>query len=200
MLAHFKTGLKNILDRAILNHRDAHEELITDYKKVDEIPFDFVRRMMSVVVETPGKKYQLLTKGASEAVFARCKFYELNGQILPFEREHSADLTQQYEMLSADGFRVLALAYENLDITAQITKSDETDLILKGYVAFLDPPKDSARTAIQALQDHGITVKVLTGDNDLVTKKVCREVGLVFDTILAGHQVEKMWLIKKSWI
>ncbi len=192
LLAHFQTGLKNILDRAILNHRDAHEELIIDYKKVDEIPFDFVRRMMSVVVETPEKKYQLLTKGAPEAVFERCKFYELNGQILPFESEHSAELTQQYEMLSADGFRVLALAYKNLDITAQITKSDETDLILKGYVAFLDPPKDSARTAIHALQDHGITVKVLTGDNDLVTKKVCREVGLVFDTILTGHQVEKM--------
>ncbi len=192
LIAHFQTGLKNVLDRAVLSHRDAHKELITGYRKVDEIPFDFVRRMMSVVVEKPDKDHQLLTKGAPEAVFARCKFYELDGKILPFEQEHCTELTKQYELLSGDGFRVLALAYKHLATRPQITRNDESDLTLKGYVAFLDPPKDSARKAIQALQDHGITVKVLTGDNDLVTRKVCREVGLTTEDILLGSKVEGM--------
>ena len=192
LIAHFQTGLKNVLDRAVLCHRDAHEELINGYNKVDEIPFDFVRRMMSVVVEKPNKEYQLLTKGAPEAVFARCNYYELDGDTFPFEQEHSAQLTQQYEQLSADGFRVLAVAYKCLDARPNITKDDECELILKGYVAFLDPPKDSARKAIKALQDHGVTVKVLTGDNDLVTRKVCREVGLDGDDILLGSKVERM--------
>ncbi len=192
LIAHFQTGLKNVLDRAVLSHRDAHEELIIGYRKVDEIPFDFVRRMMSVVVEKPDKNHQLLTKGAPEAVFPRCKFYELDGKILPFEQDHCSELIKQYELLSADGFRVLAVAYKHLDSGPLITKNDESELILKGYVAFLDPPKDSARKAIQALQSHGITVKVLTGDNDLVTRKVCREVGLNADDILLGNKVEGM--------
>jgi Mg2+-importing ATPase len=192
LIAHFQTGLKNVLDRAVLSHRDAHEELIVGYSKVDEIPFDFVRRMMSVVVERPDKDHQLLTKGAPEAVFPRCKYYELNGKIFSFAQEHYSELTKQYELLSADGFRVLALAYKQLDTRQLITKNDEAELILKGYVAFLDPPKDSARKAIQALQEHGITVKVLTGDNDLVTRKVCREVGLDANDILLGSKVEGM--------
>lgn len=196
LIAYFQTGLKNILDRAVLNYRDAHESLaIIDkggYRKVDEIPFDFVRRMMSVVVERPDKKHQLLTKGAPEAVFPRCKFYELDGKTFPFESTHATNLTQQYEQLSAEGFRVLAVAYKHLETGPIITKDDECELVLKGYVAFLDPPKDSARRAIKALQDHGVTVKVLTGDNDLVTRKVCRDVGLNFEDILLGSKVEAM--------
>ncbi len=192
LIAHFQTGLKNILDRAVLAHRDAHEDLIVGYRKVDEIPFDFFRRMMSVVVQRPDKDHQLLTKGAPEAIFPLCKSYELDGEIHPFEPEHSADLIKQYEQLSADGFRVLAVAYKHLAEDEFITKEDECDLILKGYVAFLDPPKDSAAQAIKALQSHGVTVKVLTGDNDLVTRKVCREVGLNADIILLGSKVEAM--------
>ena len=192
LISHFQTGLKNVLDRAVLNHRAAHEELIVGYRKMDEIPFDFVRRMMSVVVEKPDHDHRLLTKGAPEAVFPRCGFYELDGQILPLEPGRAAELTQQYEQLSADGFRVLAVAHKHLADNELISKADECGLILKGYIAFLDPPKDSAGKAIKALQNHGVTVKVLTGDNDLVTRKVCREVGLNADDILLGGKVETM--------
>jgi len=159
---------------------------------VDEIPFDFVRRMMSVVVEKPDKDHQLLTKGAPEAVFPRCAFYELKGEVFPIEQNHAAELIQIYEQLSADGFRVLAVAHKHLAADEFISKEDECDLILKGYVAFLDPPKESAGKAISALQNHGVTVKVLTGDNDLVTRKVCRQVGLNADDILLGSKVETM--------
>lgn len=192
LIAHFQTGLKNVLDRAVLSHRDAHEETIAGFRKVDEIPFDFVRRMMSVVVQTPEKDHQLLTKGAPEAIFPRCSFFELDGEIFPMEPVVVGDLMQQYQELSADGFRVLAVAHKHLAEDEFISTEDECDLILKGYVAFLDPPKDSAGKAIGALQQHGVTVKVLTGDNDLVTRKVCREVGLNADDILLGSKVETM--------
>jgi len=192
LIAHFQTGLKNVLDRAVLAHRDAHEDLVVGYRKVDEIPFDFVRRMMSVVVEKPDKDHRLLTKGAPEAVFPLCGSYELDGKILPLEPNRAAELVQQYEQLSADGFRVLAVAHKHLAAEEFISKEDECDLILKGYVAFLDPPKESAGKAINALQNHGVSVKVLTGDNDLVTRNVCRQVGLNADDILLGNKVETM--------
>lgn len=193
LIAHFQTGLKSVLDRAVLNHPGAQKERLEGYRKVDEIPFDFVRRMMSVVVEKPDKDHQLLTKGAPEAVFPLCRSYELDGEILPLEPARAADLILQYQELSADGFRVLAVAHKEIDnADPRINKDDECDLILKGYIAFLDPPKDSAARAIKALQDHGVTVKVLTGDNDLVTRKVCREVGLNADDILLGSKVETM--------
>ena len=192
LIAHFQTGLKNVLDRAVLNHRDAHEELIAGFRKVDEIPFDFVRRMMSVVVKKPDNEHQLLTKGAPEAIFSRCKYYELDGKVLPLDQSRAAELIKHYERLNTDGFRVLAVAYKHLADDEFISKEDECDLILKGYIAFLDPPKDSAAKAIQALQNHGVTVKVLTGDNDLVTRTVCRQVGLNADVILLGSKIETM--------
>jgi len=192
LIAHFQTGLKNVLDRAVLSHRESHHQVIEGFNKVDEIPFDFVRRMMSVVVETPEKDHQLLTKGAPEAIFPRCAFFELDGETFPMEPLVAGDLMQQYQELSADGFRVLAVAHKHLAADEFISKDDECDLILKGYVAFLDPPKDSAGKAISALQEHGVTVKVLTGDNDLVTRKVCRQVGLNADDILLGSKVEMM--------
>ncbi len=193
LISHFQTGLKSLLDVAVLNHEDAKPELLTGYRKVDEIPFDFVRRMMSVVVANPDGSHQLLTKGAPEAVFPHCKSYELDGKIFPLELTHADDLIQHYQDLGADGFRVLAVATKSIDTNDPlINKDDECDLILKGYIAFLDPPKDSAAKAIKALQSHGITIKVLTGDNDIVTRKVCRDVGLNADQILLGSQVETM--------
>ena len=192
LIAHFQTGLKSVLDRAVLTHRDASPEIIAGFSKVDEIPFDFVRRMMSVVVEKPDGEHQLLTKGAPEAIFPRCTSYELNGEFLPMDPARTADLISHYEDLNADGFRVLAVAHKHLEPEEFISKEDECDLILKGYIAFLDPPKDSAAKALAALQQHGVTVKVLTGDNDLVTRKVCREVGLNADEILLGSKVETM--------
>ncbi len=193
LIAHFQTGLKNVLDRAVLSHRDAHEERIAGFQKVDEIPFDFVRRMMSVVVELPDKIHCILTKGAPEAVFPKCAHFELDGEIFAMEPLVEGDLMAQYQQLSADGFRVLAVAYKHLPAGKLISKEDESDLILKGYVAFLDPPKDSAAKAIRALGEHGVRVKVLTGDNDLVTRKVCHEVGLDDGSeILLGSKVETM--------
>ena len=192
LIAHFQTGLKNVLDRAVLSHHETHHQVVEGYSKVDEIPFDFVRRMMSVVVRRPDKDHQLLTKGAPEAIFPRCGFFELDGKVSPMEPQMVGTLTEQYQQLSADGFRVLAVAHKHLADNEFIDKEDECDLILKGYVAFLDPPKDSAAKAIDALGKHGVAVKVLTGDNDLVTRKVCRQVGLNADDILLGTKVETM--------
>ncbi|MGC9036736.1 MAG: magnesium-translocating P-type ATPase [Verrucomicrobiia bacterium] len=194
LISHFQTGLKSVLDRAILDHREEiHQQKgVERYQKVDEIPFDFMRRMMSVVVQTPDDKHRLLSKGAPEEVFRRCTKFEIDGEILPIEPILVVDLQEEYRRLSADGFRVLALAYKDVDRRNSYSKDDEQDLILKGYVAFLDPPKGSARPAITALQTHGVTVKILTGDNDLVTKKVCHEVGLPTERILTGTEIQKM--------
>ncbi len=193
LISHFQTGLKNVLDRAILQHVEGCTGLpVEQHKMIDEIPFYFSRRMMSVVIDTPQDGYRLYTKGAPEAIFSRCTRFELNEEVLPMEEILIQDLKDEYESLSADGFRVLAVAYKDLDKRAAYSKEVECDLILKGYVAFLDPPKDTAATAIAALQKHGVTVKVLTGDNDLVSRKICREVGLETDVILLGQQVEAM--------
>jgi len=193
LISYFQTGLKNVLDRAVLGDPEAQKKLCIDhYRKVDEIPFDFSRRMMSVIVETPEHEYQILTKGAPEAVFARCTQFESGGEILPMEPILTGDLIQEYNDLSADGFRVLAVASRTLDKRAAYSKADESELILKGYIAFLDPPKESAGQAIAALQHNGVAVKVLTGDNDLVTRKVCKDVGLDTGKVLLGSAVENM--------
>jgi len=191
LISHFQTGLKNLLDRAVLQYKELHRELsIEKYRMVDEIPFDFSRRMMSVAIESPDGERQLLTKGAPEAVFARCTHFESEGEIFPMEPILAGDLVQQVDELSEDGFRVLAVATKKLGRQTGFSKADECDLVLTGYLAFLDPPKDSAAKAITALRQHGVTVKVLTGDNDLVTRKVCSEVGIHAEKILIGNQVE----------
>jgi len=193
LISHFQTGLKNVLDRAVLEHPQIDKKLsIENYRKVDEIPFDFCRRMMSVIVETPEGEYEILTKGAPEAVFSRCSQFESDGEFFPMEPILMGDLVQEYNDLSADGFRVLAVATKRVEKRAAYAKADEADLTLKGYIAFLDPPKETASKAIAALQQHGIVVKVLTGDNDLVTRKVCTEVGLEAGQILLGGAVENM--------
>lgn len=191
--SHFQTGLRNILDRAILARKEIHEQLhIPEHKKVDEIPFDFSRKVMSVVVELPDAKTRMITKGAPEEIFKRSTDFELDGEIHPIDPVLIADLKEEYERLSSDGFRVLALAYKDLERKQAYTKDDESGMILKGYLAFLDPPKETASPAIQALQNHGIAVKVLTGDNELVTKKICSEVGLAVDHLLLGSEVAQM--------
>jgi Mg2+-importing ATPase len=193
LISHFQTGLKNVLDRAILQQSHVIKEIsINQFQKIDEIPFDFSRRMMSVVVKTPEGKCRLLTKGAPEEIFKRCTKFELHNEILEMDPILIQDLKEEYEELSSDGFRVLAIAYKDMEHKKIYTKNDETDLVLKGYVAFLDPPKETAAPAILALQKHGVEVKILTGDNDLVTKKICFEVGLPTDRILLGEQVERM--------
>ena len=170
----YQTGLKNLLDRAILKHEKL---LVKEYTKVDEIPFDFSRKIMSVVVETENM-HKIISKGAPEEIFKRCLQYELDGEIFDIDPLIISDLKEEFDSLSADGFRVLAIAYKKFDNKKEAySKDDEKELILKGYVAFLDPPKPSAKRAIQALNKLGIDFKVLTGDNELVTRKIC-SVGL----------------------
>ena len=198
--SHFQTGLKNVLDRAVLAHTETHAQArIPEFAKVDEIPFDFQRRIMSVVVRTPGRQGPHHLQGRSGVDLPRCKSAELDGALVPMDPRHIEDLKKEYERLSADGFRVLAIATKDVAPRGAVAgdatpygKADECDLILQGYVAFLDPPKDSATAAIQALQRHGVTVKVVTGDNDLVARKICKEVGLSAEFVLLGDEVEKM--------
>jgi Mg2+-importing ATPase len=191
--SHFQTGLKNVMDRAVLDYHHLHEKLeIPQCEKVDEIPFDFSRRVMSVIVRLADGTHRLICKGAPEEVFRRCGGFELEGERCPMEHVIIEDLRQEYLDLNTDGFRVLALAYKDVPPKAAYSREDEVDLTLKGYVAFLDPPKDSARPALRALHEHGVAVKVITGDNELVSRKICQEVGISIDRVLLGSQVEKM--------
>jgi P-type Mg2+ transporter len=191
--SHFQTGLKNVLDRAVLAHTEIKEQFrVPDHRKVDEIPFDFSRRLMSVVVALPDGRHRLICKGAPEEVFRRCPYFEYGGEQLPMEAVLIDDLRLEYEKLSADGFRVLAIACRDFDPKETYSKADEADLVLRGYVAFFDPPKDSAGPAIQALHQHGVEIKVLTGDNEAVSKKICRDVGIPMGKVLLGAQVETM--------
>jgi Mg2+-importing ATPase len=193
LISYFQTGLKNLLDRAILDCADFHgQATVEKYKKLDEIPFDFTRRMMSVLVESPEGKAILLTKGAPEEMFHQCSQFELNGKLSPMDPALIVGLKQEYESLSSDGFRVLAVAAKDLAGKRACSKDDERDLVLKGYVAFLDPPKETAARAIEALHKHGVTVKILTGDNQLISRKVCKDVGMEADPMLLGGDVEKM--------
>ncbi len=191
--SYYQTGLKNILDRAILKYANKQEGFdITSFKKVDEIPFDFSRRIMSVAVEMEGKT-RLISKGAPEEIFKRCTRYELDGDILEMEYLILADLKDEYDRLSADGFRVLAIAYRDFDGSkTDLARDDESSLILKGYVAFLDPPKASSEKAIKMLRHYGVQVKVLTGDNELVSRKICGDVGLDVKGMITGDAVDKM--------
>ena len=193
LISHFQTGLKNLLDRAILDSPDFHEQAkIEKYKKLDEIPFDFKRRMMSVLVEDPEGKAILLTKGAPEEVFHQCSHFELDGKVSPMDPDLIVGLKAQYESLSNDGFRVLAVAAREIQGKRVCSKEDESDLRLIGYVAFLDPPKNTAARALEALRLHGVAVKILTGDNPLISRKICKDVGLLPDPMLLGLDVEKL--------
>ncbi|MGO9841731.1 MAG: magnesium-translocating P-type ATPase [Candidatus Acidiferrales bacterium] len=193
LISYFQTGLKNLLDRAILDSSDFHAKAVVEkYKKLDELPFDFTRRMMSVLVADPEGKPILLTKGAPEEIFLRCSHFELDGELSAMDPDLVVGLKQEYDDLSNDGFRVLAVATKDLPGKQICAKEDEQELLLRGYVAFLDPPKDTAAHALAALHKHGVSVKILTGDNQLVSRKVCRDVGLSPDPMLLGGDVEKM--------
>lgn len=182
-----QTGLRNLLDKAVLAHKMVPTVNVT---KVDEIPFDFSRRIMSVVVDV-NRERRLIAKGAPEAIFKRCSFVEVNGEIQDLDPLLLPDLGEELDHLQAQGFRVLAVAYKRLPQDRSVFSSqDEKDLVLRGYVAFLDPPKQSTREALAALAKHGVHVKVLTGDNDIVAKKICTDVGLVVGRVVLGHDVE----------
>ena len=184
----YQTGLKNILDRAVLKYEKA---LVDQCKKIDEVPFDFSRRIMSVVVEIDGK-HRIIAKGAPEEIFKRCVSYELDGEVLDMEQLIVSDLKTEFDYLSSEGFRVLAVAYKDFDNKKEAySKDDEQSLILKGYIAFLDPPKSTTKKTIETLRKLGIQFKVLTGDNELVTKKICSDVGIDITGLTTGEVIEK---------
>ncbi len=198
--SHYQTGLKNLLDRAVLEHVElgAELKLKQDYRKIDEVPFDFERRRMSVVVSQRDEHHELICKGAVEEVLAVCtRVHTASGtataQEVPLDAAMLARVQRVTGELNRDGLRVVAVAMKEL-LPSQTTYSvaDESGLTLIGYIAFLDPPKDSAAPALQALASHGIQVKVLTGDNELVLASVCRHVGLAPGQVLLGTQIEPM--------
>ncbi|WP_313244299.1 magnesium-translocating P-type ATPase [Stenotrophomonas rhizophila] len=193
--SHFQTGLTNLLDRAVLEHVELQTELrlAQDYRKVDEIPFDFERRRMSVVVSERDDHHELVCKGAVEEMLAVCSRVRENGQDLPLDAQRLARVRQTTEELNEQGLRVVAVAMKEVPATREVyAQADEHDLTLLGYVAFLDPPKESTAQALQALAGLGVEVKVFTGDNELVTARVCAQVGLHADGIVTGPQIDRM--------
>jgi Mg2+-importing ATPase len=192
--SYYQSGLKNLLDLAVLSHADAQTltEIARRYRKVDEVPFDFERRRMSVAIEGEGR-HLLICKGAVEEVFAASRHGCAAGETFLLDETHLAQLRKTSEELNADGFRVIAVAIRELPLGQQTCGvQDETDLLLVGYIAFLDPPKESAGRAIKALASHGVQVKVLTGDNDIITGKICREVDLPVERIVLGSELAAM--------
>jgi P-type Mg2+ transporter len=190
MNSYYQTGLRNLLDLAILGNTDLDVE--RGCRKVDEIPFDFSRRRMSVIVDYEGD-HVLICKGAVEEIFSVCGRYQVDDEIHPLIDLLKKDLLEEYESLSADGFRVLAIAYREYPQSKEVfATADENDLILLGYVAFFDPPKESANAALEALRKAGVATKILTGDNALVTKKICRDVGLPIEGLVTGDQIRTL--------
>ncbi len=193
--SHFQSGLKNLLDKAVLAHVELKDTLRigAGYSKLDEIPFDFSRRRLSVVVARDDGKHILICKGAVEEIFAVCSKYSLDAETGLLDESHFETAKQQTFALNSDGFRVVAVAYKEMD-PSKTTYSieDEVDLTLLGYIAFLDPPKESAREAIAALARKGVKVKVLTGDNEIITRKICHEVQLYPGEILLGSKIASM--------
>ena len=195
--SYYQTGLKNLMDEAILGHGDLNESLQVDeeFHKIDELPFDFQRKRMSVIVENNKDQHILICKGAVEELMALSSHVEINGEILGVTAEHDEHRKKRVRELNSDGFRVIAVAYRmfpGTDDTPHYTIQDESDLTLLGYLAFLDPPKETASKAISELNAHHVAVKILTGDNEIVTGSICKQVGLSVENILLGSDIEKM--------
>jgi Mg2+-importing ATPase len=191
------TGLKNLLDKAILDHEELKEHLKADekYRKIDEIPFDFVRRRMSVVVEDDTGLNTLICKGAVDEVMGLCTRVEVKGEVIEVLPEHDAKRRELADNLNAQGFRVVALAFKQMPGAPDepvYSVKDESDLILLGFLAFLDPPKESAAEALKRLHNLSVDVKVLTGDNEIITAYICKEVGMPVEHLLLGSQIEAM--------
>ncbi|MFJ9531498.1 magnesium-translocating P-type ATPase [Herbaspirillum sp. NPDC101396] len=199
----FQTGLKNLLDMAILSYAEPREQSGTqsetekEFRKIDELPFDFERRRMSVIVEQADRTRLLICKGAPEEILAVCTHAEHAGTPMPLAGHHGAALSKTVDDLNEDGFRVIAVAYKELPAAGPADgpafgNADESALTLVGYIAFLDPPKDSAVEAIAGLHTCGVTVKVLSGDNGAVVRNVCRHVGLSGEPAVLGGDIDAL--------
>jgi len=198
--SYFQTGYKNLMDVAIIQKTEEEEaddpqlvDLSEHYVKVDEIPFDFARRRLTTVVQNRDGKTQMVTKGAVEEMLSLCSFAECDGKVRPMTKELKSRILATVDDLNEKGFRVLAIAQKsNPSPAGAFGVTDECDMVLMGYLAFLDPPKESTADAIKALKAHGVTTKILTGDNDKVTRTICKQVGLKVRNMLLGSDLENM--------
>lgn len=193
--SYFQTGLKNLIDIAIINRAEKYNfpELIANYTRIDEVPFDFSRRRMSVILQDKTGKRQLITKGAVEEMLAICSFVEINGQVKTIGADERRLATATYEKYNSAGLRMLAVAQKNeVPDEEHFSVSDESNMVLIGFVGFLDPPKESARGAIETLREHGVRTVVLTGDSEGVALKVCEKVGIDVQTNVLGTDIEQM--------
>lgn len=193
--SHLQTGLKNLMDTAIIKHREERGDIEDElrYHKVDEVPFDFSRRRMSVIVQQENHDHLLICKGAVEEVEKLCSHVEMNGQITEATEAILKRTKTMVKKINQNGLRVLAVAYKNIsDKKERYNPQDEQGLILAGFIGFLDPPKQSAKKAIALLKQHGVQVKIITGDNSIVTQTIARKVGLDAHKILHGDQIEEL--------
>ena len=191
--SYYQTGLKNLMDLSIIDYASKRNLNQHDYTKVDEIPFDFERRRMSVVIEDKTGKTQMITKGAVHEMLQACSFVEYENKVVPLSPELRTIIMTKVQELDSNGMRVIALAQKtNPAPVGQFSVKDEKDLVLMGYLAFLDPPKETTAAALKALQEHGVGIKILTGDSDQVTLHVCRQVGLHVTGVLLGSQMESL--------
>ena len=198
--SYFQTGLKNLMDRAIINRTQKEakkHEIVRDldqtFHKIDELPFDFERRRMSVIVKDEDGVVSMVTKGALEEMLSVSTYVEYKGDIKRLTDEVRQEVLAEVAQLNEQGLRVLGVSYKtDLDENEIFSVEDEGDMILTGYLAFLDPPKPSAAPAIKALAEYGVTTKILTGDNDKVTQAVCEKVGLDVERILLGSEIDTM--------
>lgn len=193
--SYFQTGLKNPVDEAVIERQNSFgdAELKEKYVKVDEIPFDFERRRMSVVVEDKNGKTQLITKGAVEEMLKCCSFADLSGNVVSLSEEVRASVLDKTARLNEKGLRVIAVAHKtNPSPAGQFSVEDESGMVLIGFLVFLDPPKDTAAQTVRALSEQGVSVKILTGDNENVTKNVAQHVGICSETTLLGADIDKM--------
>ena len=193
--SYYQTGLKNLMDVAILDHAksEPYRSMQEKYTKVDEIPFDFNRRRMSVVIRDREGKTQMITKGAVEEMLSISTYTEYNGTVVKLTDEIRKEIIATVGKFNDRGMRVLAVAQKNNpSVEGIFSVKDESNMVLIGYLAFFDPPKDTSAAAIRALNDYGVSVKVLTGDNDAVTSCICRQVGLKVDNLLLGSDIEGM--------
>ena len=198
--SYFQTGLKNLMDRAIINRTQKEakkHEIVRDldqtFHKIDELPFDFERRRMSVIVKDEDGVVSMVTKGALEEMLSVSTYVEYKGEIKRLTDEVRQEVLAEVAQLNEQGLRVLGVSYKtDLDENEIFSVEDEGDMILTGYLAFLDPPKPSAAPAIKALAEYGVTTKILTGDNEKVTQAVCEKVGLDVERILLGSEIDTM--------
>lgn len=193
--SYFQTGLKNLIDIAVIARQQelGTGDLTERYTKVDEIPFDFERRRMSVVVRDRAGKTQLVTKGAVEEMLKCCSFAECGGSVLPLTDEVRSLVTSRSDAMNEQGMRVIAVAQKTNPAPAgEFSAADERDMVLIGFLAFLDPPKDTTKAAVQALTEYGVSVKILTGDNEKVTRAICSQVGLDAENMLLGSEIDAL--------